>query len=146
MPLLAGLVSHWTADNTANDAVGGNHGSLVSGATYAAGQIGQAFSFDGINDRVQVQDSESLRLTGSLTIEAWIKATSLPTEHGFVLFRGDDRGGLDPYELGTTPGGGMKFGVSSLTAGSSNRRLCRLANLFTWWERWTTQRVQCDFI
>jgi hypothetical protein len=111
--LLAGLVSWWTADNTAADAVGTNDGSLVSGATYATGHIGQAFSFDGINDRVQVADSESLKLTRSLTIEAWVRAdSSSPMAGGPIFFRGDDRGGLDPYVLTRDVNNTIRFGVT----------------------------------
>jgi hypothetical protein len=111
--LLAGLVSWWTADNTAADAVGVNHGTLVSGATYTAGQVGQAFRFDGIDDRVQVTDSESLKLTASMTIEAWVRADAdSPTAGGPILFRGDDRGGLDPYVLTRDSNNTIRFGIS----------------------------------
>ena len=105
-----GLVSHWTGDNTALDSVGTNHGTLVSGATYSAGQIGQAFSFDGINDRVGIADSASLKLTGSLSIEAWIKADDAS---GVIFFRGDDRGGLDPYNFSFDGAGLLQFAVTT---------------------------------
>ena len=105
------VVSWWTANNTAADSVGTNHGTLTSGATYAAGQIGQAFTFDGVNDRVQVADSPSLALTHSMTIEGWVKALSVPTQQGMILFRGDDRGGLDPYEFKVTSDGALQFGI-----------------------------------
>ena len=39
-----------------------------------AGHIGQAFSFDGVDDRVVIDDSPSLALTESMTIEAWVNA------------------------------------------------------------------------
>ncbi len=112
------VVSHWTADNTAMDAVGTNHGSLVSGTTYATGQVGQAFSFDGVNDRVQIADSPSLALTQSMTIEGWLRVDEFPsgTVAGTVLFRGDNRGGLDPYHLALTSGGTLSFQIGSLTA------------------------------
>ena len=45
---------------------------MFNGTTYADGQVAQAFSFDGINDGAQVADSDSLKLTESMTIEAWI--------------------------------------------------------------------------
>ncbi|HUE74511.1 MAG TPA: LamG-like jellyroll fold domain-containing protein, partial [Pirellulaceae bacterium] len=115
---LLALISHWTADNTPADAVGTNHGSLISGATYAAGQIGQAFSFDGIDDRVQVADSDSLKLTASLSIEGWVKATGHASQHGMILFRGDDRGGLDPYWLSVEPNGQLVFVVENGTEGA----------------------------
>jgi len=114
------VVSHWTADNTAVDSVGTNNGTLVSGTTYAAGQVGQAFKFDGVNDRVQAADSASFKLTQSLTIEAWIRVDAIPsstTPWGIILFRGDDRGGLDPYQLAISNSGNLSFQISSLTSG-----------------------------
>jgi hypothetical protein len=36
------------------DVVGTNHGTLQGGATYVAGKVGQAFSFDGVNSYVQL--------------------------------------------------------------------------------------------
>ena len=49
-PAPSGLVSWWRAEGDARDFWDGNHGSLQNGATFAAGKVGQAFSFDGIND------------------------------------------------------------------------------------------------
>ena len=48
----AGLVHWWPGDGNADDIVGGNHGTLSSGAAFAQGMVGQAFSFDGVDDRV----------------------------------------------------------------------------------------------
>ena len=120
-PPVAGLVAWWTGDNTASDSAGGNDSTLVNGAAYAAGQIGSAFSFDGVNDRVQVPDSESLKLSESLTIEGWVKANSIPVagQQGEILFRGDDRGGLDPYSLSVQAHGMLRFEVSGLTEAMS---------------------------
>jgi hypothetical protein len=107
------LVSYWSANNTAVDSVSGNNGTLYNGAAYAAGQIGQAFSFDGVNDRINVADSPSFKLTQSLSIEGWIKVNAFPSgspnDHGEILFRGDDRGGLDPYSLSVEPNGTLQF-------------------------------------
>ncbi len=117
---LLAVVSHWTANNTPSDAVGSNHGTLISGTAYAAGQVGQAFKFDGINDRVQMADSESFKLTQSLTIESWIRVDGIPsgtTPWGEILFRGDDRGGLDPYQLAISSSGNLSFQISSITSG-----------------------------
>ena len=119
---LMAVVSHWTGNNTAADSVGSNHGTLISGAAYAVGQVGQAFSFDGIDDRIGVADSSSLALSGSLSIEAWVKATVYPavgTGSGIILFRGDDRGGLDPYQLTLAQDGNIRFLVNSLAGGAS---------------------------
>src|SRR5262249_41565614 len=79
----SGLVSWWTADNTAADHEGLNNATLLNGTTYAAGEVTQAFSFDGVNDRALVADSESLRFTTSMSIEGWIRVDSYPfNNHG----------------------------------------------------------------
>src|SRR5262245_65255486 len=54
-----GLVSWWRGEGNATDAQGVNHGTLVGGVTFAPGQVGQAFSFDGTG-RVNVPDAPVL--------------------------------------------------------------------------------------
>src|SRR5262245_17408926 len=54
-----GLVSWWTANKTAADVYAMNNATLT-GVTYATGEVGQAFSFDGTDDRAQLADSSSL--------------------------------------------------------------------------------------
>jgi hypothetical protein len=105
VPTPPGMVSWWMANGNANDLVGGNHGTLVGGVTYTNGLYGQAFRFDGVDGRVNVADSDSLKITPSLTMEAWINIAAFPFHPqnffgaAMVVFRGDDRGGLDPYYL-----------------------------------------------
>jgi hypothetical protein len=104
----SGLVSWWQAQNSAVDAMGLNNATLYNGATYAAGEVGQAFSFDGVNDRASVADSASLKLTASLTIEGWIKVSAFPTSgSGEIFFRGDDSS--SPYSLSIETGGLLRF-------------------------------------
>ena len=50
-------VSWWRGENNANDNIGTNHCTLVNGATSAAGKVGQTFSFDGVNDFVEMTAS-----------------------------------------------------------------------------------------
>src|SRR5712692_3427355 len=45
----AGLVSWWPADGNADDIAGGNDATLMGGATFAPGKVGQAFFLDGID-------------------------------------------------------------------------------------------------
>jgi len=69
--------------------------------------------FDGSSQRVFVADSASLQLTHSLTIEAFIMARPLLGSEigGNILFRGDDRIGLDPYRLTLQFTGDLLFQV-----------------------------------
>lgn len=99
------------------DLIGLNNGTLISGTTFAAGKVAQAFNLDGVDDRVQVADSDSLKLTGSMTIEAWVLVRSFPAgspaDHGEIFFRGDDRGGLDPYSVAVEPDGTLRFQIQN---------------------------------
>ena len=80
-----GLVGLWRFDEgsgtDANDSSGnGNHGILTNMNTdtcWVPSNYGTALLFDGANDYVEVDDSESLRITGELTIEAWVKEDSI---------------------------------------------------------------------
>ncbi len=72
VPAPAGLVSWWPGDGTTDDIVGGHQGTLVNGATFAPGLVGQAFSFDGVNAYVSVADAPDLNPTSAMTVEAWI--------------------------------------------------------------------------
>ena len=72
----SGLVSWWTAENTAIDKNGLNNATLLNGTTYAAGEVGQAFGFDGVNDRADLGDPDSLKFTASMSIEGWVLVQS----------------------------------------------------------------------
>src|SRR5579864_7144799 len=107
-------VSWWTANNTANDALGLNNATLTN-VTYSPGEVGQAFNFNGSNGWAALGDPSSLAFTTSMSIEGWVKVNGLPTNYNFgsIMFRGDDRGGLDPYSLDLLPDGQLRFEVCS---------------------------------
>src|SRR5262249_44197272 len=57
------------ADRSGNN----NNGNLTNGPTWTTnGKYGSALTFDGIDDRVVISDSNSLDLTTQLTLEAWV--------------------------------------------------------------------------
>ena len=72
----SGLVSWWPGDGSASDIQDGNDGTLKNGATFAPGKVGQAFSFDGVDDFVGDIGTKSsfsfIQNTGVFTIDAWI--------------------------------------------------------------------------
>lgn len=98
------IASWWRAESNANDTIGTNNGVIQGNINYTAGQVGEAFVFDG-SSYILVPASTSLNIgAGSgVTIEAWIKpnAASAPVvewdsdstdgvqlwcEEGFKLF------------------------------------------------------------
>jgi len=56
-----------------------NNGQIV-GANWTTGKFGKALSFDGVDDYVEVPDSESLNITSAITISAWVYYKENPSE------------------------------------------------------------------
>ncbi len=80
----SGLVGLWSfngpdlSGTTATDRSGqGNNGTLTNGPVIATGKVGQALNFDGVNDYVTMGGSDTLNLTSTLTVSAWVNANSL---------------------------------------------------------------------
>lgn len=92
-----GAVAWWRGEGNGIDQINGNNGTVESGTTYSAGQVGQAFNFTADFDRkVSVPDQPVFQLTNSLAIEGWIRPMGPGSE---ILWRGDRRAGYDPYFL-----------------------------------------------
>ena len=74
-PPPSGMVSWWRGEGNATDAIGTNNGTLVGGAGYGAGEVGQAFIFAGSGEAVQLGNPTDLQLQ-DFTIETWIQRGS----------------------------------------------------------------------
>ena len=121
----AGMVSWWPGDGNARDIVDGNHGTL-NGSTFAAGKVGQAFSLDGIDDLVLVPDSANLKISGDITVDAWIMrgvGSIFPTL--ISKYESDPAGGGTAYTLlllsGDTPNARVRFAVYQTKDGAISR-------------------------
>jgi hypothetical protein len=68
------LVGWWPAEGNAANNVGGPAGT-VNGASFAAGVVGQAFSFNGAGQGVEVPVSRAI-LPPDITVEGWIRRSS----------------------------------------------------------------------
>jgi hypothetical protein len=81
----ANLVAWWPAEGNANDNEGANNG-VFTGPLYAAGEVGQAFNFDGSGNNVRVPASPQMDIGASdgMTIEAWIFTTDDTSGHPVV--------------------------------------------------------------
>ena len=79
---VSGLVAAYGFDEgsgpTALDASPSHASGTVSGAAWnTAGRHGSALSFDGTNDSVAISSTAALDLTTGMTLEAWVRPTSL---------------------------------------------------------------------
>lgn len=114
VPPPSGMTHWWPADGDANDVVGVRHGTLEGGAGFSAGEVGQAFQLDGIDDHVRVENDASFSLTGSFTIDAWLKLDAYSAEFAPIVSKWDDLGFVNErsYFLGVF-GDRLRFDVSS---------------------------------
>jgi PGF-CTERM protein/uncharacterized repeat protein (TIGR01451 family) len=90
----------------ARDSSGSGNDGTIYGATWVDGKYGKALSFDGVDDYVQVPDSDSLDITGAITIEAWIFLREFKSPYSMIISKGaygTDKGA--EYEITVDPSG-----------------------------------------
>src|SRR5262245_47361882 len=85
--IVAGYAFNESSGTSAADASGhGLTGTLVNGPTFTAlGRYGNALALDGVNDYVNLGNPTALRLTGSMTISAWVYASSFPGDDAAIV-------------------------------------------------------------
>jgi PKD repeat protein len=111
-PTASGLVAAYSfnegSGTTVNDVSGnGNRGSLSGGAKWTTqGRFGGAVVFDGINGRIDIPDSSSLRLTGAMTLEAWVNPSAVSGAWRDVIYKGND----NYYLMATSTAGSAPAG------------------------------------
>ena len=122
------MIAWWKAEGDATDSVD-SHDGTINDATFATGKVGQAFSFDGVDDDVQIPDSSDWNFgTGDFTFDFWAKSSS--TDRMYALswdpvqdtknleFNFNDAGvGLWVY----WNGGGGPLGTNAIQVGSSGQ-------------------------
>jgi len=75
--------------------------TLCLGVTSGKAIHGSALKYDGTNDYVNVPDSNSLDITGAITLEAWVKP-NVVTGNPYILSKEDD-GGANGYAIAIDP-------------------------------------------
>ncbi|MDQ6765485.1 MAG: dockerin type I domain-containing protein [Verrucomicrobiota bacterium] len=91
----SGFVSQYKAEDNGNDSIGINPGILQNGVTFASGEVGRAFRFDGTSGQ-SVKTSLDVQPSAmpATTWEAWIYPTTANIGTRQTIF-GDDDGGND---------------------------------------------------
>ena len=84
---------HWEMDENsglvAGDSSGNSRNGAISGATWVAGKVGSALSFDGVDDGVTATGYKGISGSTSRTIAAWIKTSST----GTIAYWGENANG-----------------------------------------------------
>ena len=89
-PPAAGLISAYSFNEGTGsilaDVSGNNNNGAISNATWnASGRYGAALSFNGSTSRVDIAHSASLDLTTGLTMEAWVRPTTLNSWRAILI-------------------------------------------------------------
>ena len=114
-------VGYWPMDEgngiTVNDLSGHlNHGTCLNTPLRRNGRVGKAHAFDGLsaNSRLHGGDADSLDLTTSLSISAWIKVGN-QNVHQEIMPVFDKKG---TYQLGLSKEGKVRFEWPGLFSGA----------------------------
>ncbi len=95
-PTPPNLVAWWQGNGDVKDETGLHNGTLMNGTDFAPGRVGQAFSFDGVDDYVMVPSSAALDPTATASLVAWVYFDQLPSVAGhFMYVAGKSGGGTD---------------------------------------------------
>jgi len=119
----SGLVAAYNfnegSGSTVTDLSGHNLNGTIVGATWTTqGKYGAALSFNGTSSYVDLGNPAALQLTGSITLEAWVKAAATPPDDGQIVAKSNDSSG---WQLKTTRDAGPQNFNVTVTNSSGTR-------------------------
>jgi hypothetical protein len=137
----SGLVSWWKGDDDATDHMGNNNGTLVNGASFALGQVNDAFSFNGSNQYVLIGQPvpADLQLQNNFAHSAWIYITSYPSMLGSTwgTIVGSEYGS-NHSGIGLYVGGSVSGSEANVPPGAID---LDIGNGSSWYSVYTTTQV-----
>lgn len=133
--ITAGYAFNEISGPTTADASGhGIVGTLTNGPTFAAGKYGNAIALDGSNDFVNLGNPTALQFTGSMSISAWVFASSFPGDDAAVVSK---RAGTESgYQLDLTADTGVRtigFKLTNSSGGAMFRYGATALQTNTWY-------------
>ena len=106
-----GLVGCWHfnegSGNTAYDSSGNGNNGTINGATWVDGYYGKALEFDGVDDNIRIQDSESLSVSSELTMMARIYTINFHASGGIIVNKDNS------YEYAVFSNGRVKWAIEN---------------------------------
>ncbi len=118
---MPGLVAAYNFEEGAGSSVAdasgnGNTGTLLNTSWSTSGKYGNALSFNGTSARVNIPNAASLQLTSAMTLEAWVRPTTVTSAWRDVIMKGND----NYYLMGTTTSSGRPA-VGAIIGGSQGQ-------------------------
>jgi hypothetical protein len=81
-----GLVGWWPGENSAEDIAGGRNGTLIGGAGFASGIVGEAFEFTADGAGVTVPHDEALNVSSNgFTVDFWMQGVKNQPQSLFLV-------------------------------------------------------------
>jgi len=127
------LQAHWKLNNSSSpiqDSSGNGNDGTLNGTTLVKGKWGNARSFNGTSDYIEMADSSSLSITGDLTVEAFIKRSVKDTEQT-ILGKWDDGIGKS-YRLWLSADNKLNFSVAGATEATKIQTTASLTDITKW--------------
>src|SRR6266480_4950384 len=120
----AGMIAWWKGEGNATDSQD-DHNGTINDATFAPGEVGQAFTFDGTDDSVSIPDSNDWNFgTGDFTFDFWEKSSDTDRISALAFDPNQGTNNLD-FDFNDTFGlwvfwnsGGGTNGVHAIQVGS----------------------------
>ena len=107
-PTSPDLSGYWNFNDNLNDAsTNWNHGTMADPVSFSNGINGKSLYFNGINNFVDCGNTQSLDITGDITIGAWIKTTQ--NNYGVICARYRGSSPYQGYGFQVIPGGQLAF-------------------------------------
>jgi len=101
-PVAAYAFNEGSGTSVADVSGTGNTGNVILATWTSAGKYGGALAFDGSASLVTIPDAPSLHLTTAMTLEVWVKPSTVIDWWSDVLYKGDD----NYYLEAMSPSGG----------------------------------------
>lgn len=95
-----GLVAYWSFDNSdaTDDSGNGHNGTIYGNPKCVKGVSGRAYRFDGIDDYIEVPDSNSLDILKEISITGWVNVNSYTDEWLGIVNKANSDGN-DTFEI-----------------------------------------------
>ncbi|MFH1586237.1 MAG: LamG-like jellyroll fold domain-containing protein [Candidatus Diapherotrites archaeon] len=95
----SGLLAYYKFEGNANDETGTNNGALNGGIDCTAeGISGKGCHFDGVDDYIEILDSNSLHSDREITVTGWFKVTSQSGIYQSIYWKGEEGVGTQGRE------------------------------------------------
>jgi hypothetical protein len=120
--LQTGLVGYWPFCGNANDESGNGNDGVVNGATLTEdrfGNVGSAYSFDGVDDFIDCGSMESLNGLSQMSISAWINYSSI-TNSSRIFGKEESDNSINGIALALDNFNGNENGIKAVLRNGSN--------------------------